>query len=152
MAEYWREIFCFSFGLLVAAFITNLRRKKRKDDCIGGKHEFAVDQEKFSTQRTVTYCLLIQFGLTAVQVFWNNDQSERSMMLQTIINLTLLAVGYWLGSSKQSQDQTQTMGDIAKSAPDLARNVPPQVTPDLAAAHDGVIPAAEATGKTEGKG
>lgn len=65
---------------------------------------FVADKEKFSTQRTVTYCLLLQFALVAAQVLYQNDQSERSMILQTIINLTLLAVGYWLGSSKAAAE------------------------------------------------
>lgn len=67
--------------------------------------DFSPDQEKFSTQRAVTYLIILIFAATTAFVFYNNDQSERSMVLQTIINLTLLAVGYWLGASKQAQDQ-----------------------------------------------
>ncbi len=114
--------------------------KRRNDD----GHPFAVDQEKFSTQRTVTYVLLAQFAATAANVFYNNDQSERSMMLQAIISLATFAVGYWLGASKQGQDSAIAMNDIAKGAPATGA---PAVTPDLSAMHDGIIPAAESTDK-----
>ncbi len=111
---------------------------------------FVPDAEKFSTQRTVTYVLLAQFAATAANVFYNNDQSERSMMLQAIISLATFAVGYWLGSSKQGQDTAQSMQRIAENAPSVAAAVvanatAPAVTPDLAGAHDGIIPAKEAT-------
>ena len=68
-----------------------------------------IDAAKFATQKFVTYILLLIFtGVTAI-VFLDSDQSERSMVLQTIINLTLLAVGYWLGSSKNASDTREAM-------------------------------------------
>lgn len=87
------------------------------------KTPFVVDEEKFSTQRTVTYALLCIFTATATWVLYQNDQSERSMILQTVINLTLLAVGYWLGASKQGQDQAQSMSRMAEAAPAVAAAV-----------------------------
>ena len=77
---------------------------------------FVIEREKFSTQREVTYWLLLIFAIVVVWVLWQNDQSERSMVLQTVINLTLLAVGYWLGASKQAADSNQTMARIAEGA------------------------------------
>jgi sulfite exporter TauE/SafE len=82
-----------------------------------------LDSEKFSTQRTVTYCLLGIFAGVVSAVLWQSDQSERSMILQTVINLTLLAVGYWLGASKQGQEQAQSMSRIAEAAPSVAAAV-----------------------------
>lgn len=82
-----------------------------------------LDSEKFSTQRAVTYALLLIFSATAAWVLYQNDQSERSMILQTVINLTLLSVGYWLGASKQGQDQAQSMSRIAEAAPSVAAAV-----------------------------
>ena len=61
---------------------------------------FVIDEEKFSTQRVVTYILLLIFASVAANVFSGGDQSERSTVLQTVINFTMIAVGYWLGSSK----------------------------------------------------
>lgn len=75
------------------------------------KQGFLPDQEKFSTQRAVTYLIILIFAVMAGLVFWNNDQSERSMVIQTIINLVLLAVGYWLGASKQAQDAEHKPAD-----------------------------------------
>ena len=93
---------------------------------------FAVDQEKFSTQRTVTYFLLLVFAATTAWVLYKDDQSDRSMMLQTVINLTLLAVGYWLGASKQGQDQAQSMSRIAEAAPGVAAAVVANAAPGTA--------------------
>ena len=110
------------------------------------KHSFEVDQEKFSTQRAVTYFLLLLFSITTGFVMWQNDQSERSMVLQTIINLTLLAVGYWLGASKQGQDQAQSAQRIAEAVPAAVaaavKPAVPVVTPGPVTA-DGIVPAAE---------
>lgn len=90
---------------------------------------FAEDQEKFSTQRNVTYVLLGIFIGVCLAVFLgsdNNNESERSTVLQTVINLTLLAVGYWLGASKQSQDQAQTTAKLAQQV--VTANVSPSTT------------------------
>lgn len=82
-----------------------------------------LDGAKFSTQRAVTYVLLGVFIGVTITVLYQNDQSERSMILQTVINLTLLAVGFWLGASKQGQDQAHSMQRIAESAPAVAAAV-----------------------------
>lgn len=80
------------------------------------REPFVIDREKFSTQREVTYVLLVIFAGVVVAVFWQNDQSERSTILQTIINLVILAVGYWLGASKAAVDQGQAMSRIAEAS------------------------------------
>jgi hypothetical protein len=81
---------------------------------------FAADQEKFATQRTVTYILLGVFVGVTAKVFLDSDQAERSTVLQTIINLCILAVGYWMGTSKSGTDQAQAVQRIAESAPTVA--------------------------------
>lgn len=78
---------------------------------------FVIDEAKFSTQKTITYLLLVIFTAVSANVLMNNDQSERSMVLQTVINLTLLAVGYWLGSSKGAADSNATIGSIMHPQP-----------------------------------
>jgi hypothetical protein len=70
---------------------------------------FVIEEAKFSTQRVVTYVLLAIFAGVTAAVFFQNDQSERSTVLQTIINLTFLASGYWLGASKGAADMTAKM-------------------------------------------
>ena len=80
------------------------------------RQPFIPDQAKFSTQREVTYVLLVIFAAVVFAVLYQNDQSERSMILQTVINLTLLAVGYWLGASKAAADQGQAMSRIAEAS------------------------------------
>jgi len=68
---------------------------------------FDFDGAKFSTQKAVTYILVGLFCYVSVLILSvpGTDQSERSMILQTVINLALLATGYWLGSSKQAADR-----------------------------------------------
>lgn len=111
---------------------------------------FEMDAAKFTTQREVTYVLLVLFAAVTGTVLYQNDQSERSMVLQTVINLTLLAVGYWLGASKQAADQGQAMQRIAEqSAPVAAAAAAAAIAPAPNAVtpapmtENGIIPAAE---------
>ena len=76
---------------------------------------FVVAEQKFSTQRVVTYILLIIFAAVTAYVFYGDDQAERSTVLQTVINFTMLAIGFWLGSSKGSADKEAELVRIRKS-------------------------------------
>lgn len=67
--------------------------------------ERRLDERKFSTQKVVTYILLAIFSAVTANVLAHADQSERSMILQTVINITLIAVGYWLGASKPANGE-----------------------------------------------
>lgn len=115
------------------------------------REPFVIDQAKFSTQREVTYVLLLLFVCVTGVVLYQSDQSERSMVLQTVINLTLLAVGYWLGASKAAADSNSSMSRIAEAAaPSAALAVAAAtatpagaVTPAPPNPETGVIPAAE---------
>jgi sulfite exporter TauE/SafE len=106
-----------------------------------------LDAAKFSTQREVTYVLLGIFAAVVAAVLYQNDQSERSMVLQTVINLTLLAVGYWLGASKAAADQGQAMSRIAEAATPAAIVA---VTPAPTNPETGNTPAAEVAGQPPG--
>ncbi len=75
-----------------------------------------LDEAKFSTQKMVTYILLMIFSAATTNVLLGTDQAERSTILQTIINLTILGVGYWLGSSKGATDSNASIGKIAESS------------------------------------
>lgn len=77
---------------------------------------FVVDEAKFSTQRVVTYIILLIFTAVVVNVLLGTDKSERSTILQTVINLTFLAVGFWLGTSKSSADKEATASRILEAA------------------------------------
>jgi len=123
---------------------------------------FSVDQEKFTTQRCITYLLILIFASVVAEVLWRNVETERSTVLQTVINLTMLAVGYWLGASKQGQDQAQAISEIAKAAPVAAKEaadkaidalsaVPavPAVTP-APMTPEGIIPAKEVEQQPKG--
>ncbi len=71
---------------------------------------FIIDEAKFSTQKFVTYILLLFFCVVMGNVlFLGDDQSERSTIIQTVINLAFLAAGFWLGSSKGAADTRDQM-------------------------------------------
>lgn len=78
------------------------------------KVPFVLDEAKFGTQKIVTYVLLFFFMLAGLAVFlqYPSDQSERSTVLQTIINLTFLAAGFWLGSSKGAADNRDQLNKM----------------------------------------
>lgn len=93
---------------------------------------FVVDEAKFATQRLVTYVLLLIFACVVAVVFLGDDQAERSTTLQTVINFTMLALGFWLGTSKSSADKDITAAKLARD----------DVTPGPETPA-GVVPAAE---------
>lgn len=147
MYEHWREISIvfFATALFYCLFIGRIKKALGLYQ-VRSAEAFVADQEKFSTQRNVTYFLLGLFASTSGLVMYQDDQSERSMILQTIINLTLLAVGYWLGASKQGQDQAQAMNQIAAAAPAAAKDA--QVDAKEAAAKAVNLALAARTGTT----
>jgi hypothetical protein len=79
------------------------------------RQPFLIEQEKFSTQKIVTYFLLVLFACVTVAVFWRDNDAERSTVLQTIINFTMLAIGFWLGSSKGAVDNREQLNKIMAS-------------------------------------
>jgi len=92
------------------------------------------DDEKLATQRFVTYVLLIIFTAVAGIVFAGQDHAERSTIMQTVINFTMIAVGFWLGSSKTSADKDASLSRIAEqSAPVAAAAVAAAVGTQAAA-------------------
>jgi len=110
---------------------------------------FVVDEAKFSTQRVVTYVILTIFAAVTANVLLGQDQAERSTIIQTVINFAMLALGFWLGTSKSSADKEVTAARILESnAPAIPRV--PLVTP-APATPSGVIPAAEVALPKEGQ-
>lgn len=110
------------------------------------RQPFVIDQAKFATQKVVTYFLLTLFAAAAVSVAIVNDQAERSTMLQTIINFTMLAVGFWLGSSKGAADKDAAISRIAEaSAPVAAAAVAAATSPATIKADDVNVQAQTAT-------
>lgn len=80
---------------------------------------FVIDEAKFATQRLVTYALLLIFTGVVTTVFLGNDQAERSTVLQTVINFTMLAIGFWLGSSKGAADNRDQLNKIISAQADV---------------------------------
>ena len=83
------------------------------DQEVERRKPFDGTEAKFSTQKTITLIILLLFTYTLANVMTGTDQAERSMLLQTVINLTLLGVGYWLGSSKGAAESREQLGKIA---------------------------------------
>lgn len=84
------------------------------------RQSFIVEQAKFTTQRQVTYVLLAIFTGVVIAVMYGQDQSERSTILQTVINLTIGAVAYWIGMSKGAADASQSVSRIAEASAPVA--------------------------------
>ena len=79
---------------------------------------FIMDEAKFVTQKTVTVFILLIFAGVCGWVFYQDaNPSERSTVLQTIINLTVMAVGYWLGSSKGAADNRDQLNKLIAPTP-----------------------------------
>lgn len=91
-----------------------------------------VDDAKLSMQRFVIYVLLIIFTAVTAYVFAGDNEAERSTIMQTVINFTLIAVSFALGSSKGSADKDASMSRIAEaSAPTAAAAVAAAVATPL---------------------
>lgn len=88
------------------------------------REPFIVDEAKFATQRRVTYIVLLMFSAVTANVLLGTDQAERSTIIQTIINFTMLALGFWLGTSKSSADKEQTAARILEAAVPAPVNKP----------------------------
>lgn len=106
-----------------------------------------LDEAKFSTQKIVTLILLVIFAAVTANVLAGTDQAERSTILQTVINLTILAAGYWLGSSKAASDSAAAMGHIARATtPQPAAPGAPTPTPPAEQPGGGVTTSPTTTG------
>lgn len=79
------------------------------------RQPFIIDEAKFSTQRIVTYAILFIFAGVTIAVFWQDDPAERSDLKQAVINFTMLAIGFWLGSSKGAADKDAAVTRIAEA-------------------------------------
>jgi len=77
---------------------------------------FVADEAKFSTQRLVTYVILIIFASVVANVLVGQDQAERSTIIQTVINFAMLSIGFWLGTSKGAADKEVSAARILESA------------------------------------
>ncbi len=86
------------------------------------RQPFAADEAKFSTQRLVTYGLLLIFTAVVTNVLLGDDQAERSTIIQTVINFMTFVVGFWLGTSKAAADNQASATRI------LEANVPKILT------------------------
>ena len=88
------------------------------------RRPFVIDEAKFSTQKVVTYILLRIFSALVANVLIGQGQAERSTVMQTVINLTFLACGFWLGSSKSATDNTAALTNMAQPVAPLAPITP----------------------------
>lgn len=105
------------------------------------ERRFSMDEAKFATQKTVTYILLAFFACIIANVlFMANDQSERSTVLQTVINLTFLAAGFWLGSSKGAADNREQLNRMMAPQGSTVIATPAKVTVTTEGENDATKP------------
>src|SRR5687767_1493117 len=77
---------------------------------------FVADEAKFSTQRLVTYALLLIFTAVVANVLLVAVQAERSTIIQTVINFMTFVVGFWIGTSKSAADKDASATRILEAA------------------------------------
>ena len=68
---------------------------------------FNADAARFRSQYILTLLILAVFAGVNGAVFWSSDSGMMTAIVQSDIALTLLAAGYWFGSSKGSADKDQ---------------------------------------------
>lgn len=85
---------------------------------------FMEDAAKFSTQRLVTYALLLIFTAVVANVLLKGDEAERSTIVQTVINFMTFVVGFWLGTSKSAADKDASATRILEANVPLVPIVP----------------------------
>lgn len=80
------------------------------------RRALTADEAKFSTQRLVTYALLLIFTAVVTNVLIVGDEAERSTIVQTVINFMTFVVGFWLGTSKSAADKDASATRILEAA------------------------------------
>lgn len=88
------------------------------------RRQFQADEAKFVTQKTVTVFILFIFAGVCGWVFYQDQNaSERATVLQTVINLAILAVSYWMGSSKGAADNRDQLNKLITPVPGTTTTV-----------------------------
>ena len=70
----------------------------------------------------VTACVFVALFAALGVTAWNNDTQAFSGLIETVKSLTMVAGGYWLGSSVSSARKDQTIADANQA---LAVSTPP---------------------------
>jgi ABC-type enterobactin transport system permease subunit len=79
---------------------------------------FVLDEAKFATQKILSVVLIAIFAGVVTAIFlYSTDLAERSMIIQTVINITMIVVGFWLGSSKGAADTQDRMQKFMQPPP-----------------------------------
>ena len=68
---------------------------------------FNADAARFRSQYILTLLILAVFAGVNAAVFLTGDNGMKTAIVQADIALTLLAAGYWFGSSKTAADKDQ---------------------------------------------
>lgn len=76
------------------------------------ERRFLAEEEKFSTQRVVSYCVMIIFTAVTAWILHFGTQDQKSIIIQTVINLVIGVVAFWIGSSKGSADKEAQLNRI----------------------------------------
>lgn len=98
--------------MMVTTTLLNMRGESEMIE----RRALPTEELKFSTQRFVTYVVLVIFAAVTSNVMSGEDQAERSTIIQTVINFAMLALGFWLGTSKGSVDKDATRSRIMEAA------------------------------------
>lgn len=87
------------------------------------RQPFVLDEQKFSTQRIVTYAIIAIFSGVTAWVLWGGTVEQRSIIIQCVIGLMIGAIAFWMGSSKGAADNRDQLNKL------LIPPSPPPATP-----------------------
>lgn len=76
------------------------------------ERRFNPEEEKFSTQRLVTYAIILIFTGVAAWILFYGTVEQRSIIIQCIIGLMIGVVTFWIGSSKGAADNREQLNKL----------------------------------------
>lgn len=76
---------------------------------------FIAEQQKFSTQKFMSYCVVLLFTAVTSWILSYGTSEQKSIIIQTIIGLMIGVVAFWIGSSKGSADKEAELQQIRKA-------------------------------------
>ena len=89
------------------------------------ERRFDASEQKFATQRQLTYAVVWIFFLAAAWTFYHGTESQQATVLQTIINLVIAGFSYWIGSSKGSAEAREQLNKLIGPQPGTTTIAPP---------------------------
>lgn len=66
--------------------------------------------DKASMRAVITVIILVLLAMLTIMAIRNPDDGAREYVIQAVLSLANIAIGYYMGSSKGSDDKTELLG------------------------------------------